>query len=119
MRIVESRLPIPTYISKPALKWNAAPLLATILSGLSAGCLSDAELLKENMKTATQTAERRAATDLECTHTQTKAIKPKEAPGIPFGELYSEYDVQVTGCGKQISYTVECRDRSVCSINIK
>lgn len=119
MQKTNSRLPIPIYISTPALKWNAAPILATLLSGLPAGCVSDAELLKENMRIAIQTAEQRAATDLGCPHPKSKIVRPKEVPGIPLGELYSEYDIQVTGCGKQISYAVECRDQSVCSTKTK
>ncbi|WP_228719768.1 hypothetical protein [Methylococcus geothermalis] len=86
---------------------------------LLAGCVTDAELLAENARIALQTAETRAARELNCPQAKAEIVTKKEVPGQPLGELYSEYGIRVNGCGRAVSYDIECRDEKICSIREK
>jgi hypothetical protein len=92
--------------------------LLPFLLALSA-CLTDAELLAENSRIALQTAEKRAARDLSCSEAKAVIVSEQEVPGQPLGELYSDYGIRVDGCGRAVSYDVECRDERICFIREK
>lgn len=98
---------------------RSALVPATMLIGVLGGCVTDAELLAENSRIATKTAEQRAAEELNCPQAKATIIAKKEVPGQPLGELYSEYGIRVSGCGRQAAYEVECRDEKICSIKEK
>ena len=98
--------------------WEGAwrvPILAVVLACLLAGCVTDNKLLADNSKIAQKTAEKRAMEELGCPQVKTLLVAEKEVPGTPLGELYSQYNFQASGCGKQASYDLECRDQKVCS----
>lgn len=92
--------------------------LLPVVSLLS-GCVTDAELLAENSRIALQTAETRAARELNCPQAKAEIVTKKEVPGQPLGELYSEYGIRVNGCGRAVFYDIECRDQKICAVREK
>jgi hypothetical protein len=92
--------------------------LLPVISVLS-GCMTDAELLAENSRIALQTAETRAAKELNCPGVKAGIVTKKEVPGQPLGELYSEYGIRVNGCGRAVFYDIECRDEMICVVREK
>ena len=93
---------------------GALATLGVVLGSLLAGCVSDTQLLAQNSQIAQQTAEKKAKDELGCTQVKSSILNKKQVPSTPLGFLYSQYQIQVNGCGKQASYTVECRDEKLC-----
>jgi hypothetical protein len=93
-------------------RWSAGLLTPALLL---AGCISDGELLAENLGVARQEVRQRAMRDLGCAEIQETLLKEEEEPGQPLGELYSQYRIQARGCGKEVTYELLCRDQKLCS----
>jgi hypothetical protein len=91
-------------------------LLLYTLSMMLSACATDAQLLNENRAAAIQAAVRQATRDLNCDQTAGSILSDSEVPGTPLGDLWSRYSIKATGCGKEIVYTVECENKTVCSV---
>ncbi len=92
----------------------ALTTLSVVLGSLLAGCVTDTQLLAQNSQIAQQTAEKKAKDELGCAQLKSSILNMKQVPSTPLGFLYSQYQIQVSGCGKQASYIVECRDEKLC-----
>ena len=94
--------------------FRALTTLSVVWASLLAGCVTDTQLLAQNSQIAQQTAENKAKDELGCAQLKTLILSKKQVPSTPLGFLYSQYQIQVSGCGKQASYVVECRDEKLC-----
>lgn len=89
--------------------------------GVVTGC-SHEQTLDTNQPQATQIAQRRAQSDLQCTTVTTtitsrKLIEPP--PTYSLGTDRLEYNIGASGCGKTASYLVACvQDGSGCYIPV-
>ena len=104
----------------PAAKAVYHPLtLALITACLATGCITDSQLLARNSSTALQTAKQEAQSTLPCPQVAGSIQSQKIVQGAPLGYLWTDYAVDVRGCGRQAAYTVTCLDEELCSADPK
>lgn len=79
------------------------------------GCVTDAQLLSDNSPAALQTAKKRAESDLHCPAATGSIQSQQIAQGAPLGYLWTDYNVDVKGCGRKGVYGITCFDELLCS----
>lgn len=97
----------------PSHRWLLAGVaLSSLLLG---GCVSDQQLLREDLPSALAFVREHAARDLGCPDVEADVTDDREEAGQPLGDLLSEYRVTARGCGKMRAYDVVC-DGKLCSL---
>ena len=105
--------------SRPALCTNRMILGVAIVALVIwiAGCASPPAMVDELTPSAVQAAQRRGASELDCS-TATSAVIHQEMPEEPQSARWyapaarAHYTIATSGCGKEAMYRVTCDERS-------
>lgn len=87
--------------------------LLSACSTVTADVASEDEALREDRPVAEALALKLGASALSCQKLNTKVISEKDADKKTiWGKVWGSYVIEVQGCNKSISYSINCRDSS-------
>jgi hypothetical protein len=74
----------------------------------------DKKVLADDLSPAEALAHKAAANDLGCRDLKTDELSAKNAEGAPWGPVWSNFEIQVSGCGKVKTYKIQCEGPPTC-----
>jgi hypothetical protein len=74
----------------------------------------DKRVLADDLGPAEALAHQLAQKDLVCSSLKTDELSAKNAEGAPLGPIWSNFTIQVSGCGKTKTYKIQCETESMC-----
>ena len=88
-----------------------------ILFGVVPGCVMNTQLLADNYPAALQAAKREAESEFPCPQAAGSIQSQSILQGAPLGYLWTDYTVDIKGCGRQRVYNITCLNKELCSAN--
>lgn len=68
----------------------------------------DQKTLVDDLGPAEGLAHKQAITDLGCSNLKTDEVAAKNAEGAPLGPVWTNFEIQVSGCNKVKTYKIQC-----------
>lgn len=76
----------------------------------------DRKRLADDLTPAETLAHKQGERDLGCSQLKTVELAAKNAEGAPLGPIWSNFEIQISGCGKVKTYKVQCEIDQICFI---
>lgn len=68
----------------------------------------DQKTLADDLGPAEALAHKQAINDLSCSNLKTDEIAAKNTEGAPLGPVWTNFEIQVSGCNKVKTYKIQC-----------
>ena len=68
----------------------------------------DQKTLADDLGPAEALAHRQAITDIGCSNLKTDKLAAKNTEGAPLGPVWTNFEIQVSGCNKVKTYKIQC-----------
>ncbi len=77
----------------------------------------DKKRLADDLIPAEALAHQLGQKDLTCSNIKSDELSAKPKEGAPQGPVWSNFIIQVSGCGKVKTYKIQCETKSACFLN--
>ena len=74
----------------------------------------DRKVLADDLTPAESLAHQLGQKDLSCNDLKTDELSAKNIEGAPQGPVWSNFVIQISGCGKVRSYKIQCELDGIC-----
>lgn len=74
----------------------------------------DSKVLADDLVPAEAMAHQLGRNDLSCTNLKTDELSAKNKEGAPQGPVWSNFVIQVSGCGQIKTYKIQCELQAKC-----
>ena len=74
----------------------------------------DNKTLADDLAPAETLAHKQALADLNCANLKTDNLAAKNIEGAPLGPVWSNFEIQVSGCNKVKTYKIQCENGPIC-----
>ena len=76
----------------------------------------DRKMVSDDLEPAEALAHKQAVTDLGCSNLKTNELSAKNSEGAPLGPVWTNFEIQISGCGKVKTYKIQCELQHMCFI---
>ena len=95
--------------------------IGLVLPILFAGCGAikhdaalDRKTLADDLTPAETLAHQQGLKDLGCSNIKTDELAARNLEGAPLGPVWSNFEIQISGCGKVRTYKIQCESEQIC-----
>ena len=76
----------------------------------------DRKMVSDDLGPAETLAHKQAVADLGCSNLKTNELSAKNNEGAPLGPVWTNFEIQISGCGKVKTYKIQCELQQMCFI---
>lgn len=76
----------------------------------------DRKIVSDDLGPAEALAHKQAMADLSCSNLKTNELSAKNYEGAPMGPVWTNFEIQISGCEKVKTYKIQCELQHMCFI---